>query len=271
MAKGKYCFLHGNDDCLASKSTLKNVSELIDKYDYPEVVITNFEEFDTGQVSKRASINRIIGKGPEIAANQFRNLAFVSGLILDTKEAHMIATNKWDGLEMYQMYIISKMIASGGTVLGLNLTTIKKDIQIPDERVDAYSNNNVLNPCPIIERKITTVGYGRLVVDAVSDYLTDDKRDAVFYKIFLQLYLFTYSYWIFEHRRIQSWKFALGVAIGFRPRNVIGDVKLKFWTRWKLKSVYFIVSILCLVIPASIFHSLHPFLYKISRLFFIRN
>lgn len=271
LANGKYCFLQGNDDCLAAKSTLEDLNKTIEEYNYPEVIITNFEDYESGAVTKRATKTRIIGTGPEVAANQFRNLSFVSGLLLTTVEAQSIATDKWDGLEMYQMYIISRIIASGGSALALNYVTVRKDIQIDNEEVDRYSTVPVVDPCPIIERKVTTNGFGRLVVDAVSDYVPNEKKDSVFFNIFFQLYIFTYSFWVFENRRVQSWKYALGIVLGFRPRNVIGDVKLSFLTSWKLKLIYIFVSIVGLTFPVVIFQYMRPLLYKISRFFFIQN
>ncbi len=271
LANGRYCFLHGNDDCLAARSTLEDLHKLLIDYECPEVAITNFQDYQSGEIVHRANRSRIIGAGPEVAANQFRNLSFVSGLILNTSEAQKIATDKWDGFEMYQMYIISRIIASGGRVLALNKSSVRKDIYIPNEQVDSYSRNPVIDPCPIIERKVHTVAYGRLVVDAISDYLSEDRKRSVYFWIFVQLYIFTISFWIIEHRRIQSWKYALGIALGFRPRNVVGDAHIGLLRLYILKCIYLLVCIISLIVPLAVIQSILPFLYKVSRYFFIGN
>ena len=63
LANGKYCFLQGNDDCLASKSTLEDINNSIENYDFPEVVITNFQDYESGDITRRAKRSRIIGEG----------------------------------------------------------------------------------------------------------------------------------------------------------------------------------------------------------------
>ena len=47
LASGRYCLLHGNDDCLKSADTLQRLYEEIKRHDYPDVVVTNFEDWES--------------------------------------------------------------------------------------------------------------------------------------------------------------------------------------------------------------------------------
>ena len=46
------------------------------------------------------------------AVRAFRHFSFVSGVVLDGPAARKMATDKWDGSEMYQMFLGCRMIAA---------------------------------------------------------------------------------------------------------------------------------------------------------------
>src|SRR5439155_10593488 len=142
-------------------------------YEYMEIiphvgaVITNFEEFASAKKIRRMHRTGILGAGPWVAADNYRNASFVSGIILNGNRARELATAKWDGSEMYQMYLMCRIVADGGILLGIDRVVVRKDIQIPGEQVDSYARNPRLRPCPLIERRHTFHLLGRLVADAI--------------------------------------------------------------------------------------------------------
>jgi len=71
------------------------------------------------------------GSGAETAALNFRNFAFVSGILLARELAQKHATEKWDGSEMYQTFLATRIIAEGGRLLGVADAIAAKSIQIP--------------------------------------------------------------------------------------------------------------------------------------------
>ena len=64
------------------------------------------------------------------------------------------------------MFVGTRLIASGATLLASQLVTVLKDLQVPGEGVDSYVKP-VLRPCPIVERPTNLVTIGALVTDAV--------------------------------------------------------------------------------------------------------
>jgi len=271
LAKGKYCFLHGNDDCLASPTTLEELYKEIEKHDSVAVVITNFQDWKTGQKHRRIRQSRLVGSGPEVAATHFRNVAFVSGVLIDRVQSQSHYTDKWDGSEMYQMFIVSRILASGGTLLELDISAVCKDIQISGETVDSHVPKSRLSPCPIVERTLPMMIYGRLIADSIEPYLEPSNRAKILEKIVLQLYLFTYPFWIIEYRRVQSWKYALGLCIGMKPKNVFLGLNLGLIRLARLYSIYIIVCLMGLITPIGVFNKLRPALFSISKSLFAKS
>ena len=228
-------------------------------------MITNYEDFATGRKYKRIRKTGIIGSGPHVAANNFRNFSFVSGIILDTVKAKKHATSKWDESEMYQMFVGCRIIAECAPLLGIDRVTVRKEIQIPGEQVDSYALKPRLDPCPIKERHIPLNVMGRLVADAIEPYLNPPQRQKIVEKIILQILLFTYPFWIFEYRRVQSWKYAAGICLGMRPRNTFRGLGLSFGSSLRLTIVYGIISLLGLTTPLCVFDMLYPALYSFAK------
>lgn len=265
MARGRYCLLHGNDDCLKDEDALKTLHEHIVQHGYPAVVIPNFEDWQSGAVTRRIRHTGLEGTGPGIAVAHYRNVAFVTGVILETSKAHALTTAKWDGSEMYQMYLMARMIATGGQLLTLEDSLVRKDIRISGEEVDSYAKSPRLHPCPITERKLPFVQIGRLVADAVEPGLDPSNRNAVLRKLIAQLYMFTYPFWIFEYRRVQSWRYALGICLGIRPRNVFAGLPLNRLSEMGLRLLYASTCVAGLFTPVSLFDKARPALYRLAK------
>lgn len=265
LSQGTYCFLLGNDDALASSDTLQGIYDEIQKFGPAGAVITNYQEYQGGKVFQRIRRTESLGAGPVAAANNFRNVSFVSGVVLDGESARMLTTTKWDGSEMYQTYLMCRIVGEGKALLGINEVAILKDIRIEGEQVDSYSLKPRINPCPIVERKHTFHFLGRLVVDAIDPYLDLPAKQRIYEKIFQQLLVFTYPFWIFEFRRVQSWKYAAGICLGMRPRNVTEGIDLSRLVRLRIKMLYLAVSVLGLTAPVGLFTRLYPRLHSFAK------
>lgn len=264
LASGKYCLLMGNDDSPASERTLERLHEVLKDREAVGVVITNYQNCADGRIFRRARASGIFGQGPDTAANRFRDFSFVSGVILRRDRAHAHATTKWDGSEMYQMYVGCRILAEGFALLDLDEVMIDQGIQIAGETVDSYARRPRLQPCPIQERPLPLGQMGRLVCDAIAPYA--GRRAAVLYvKVFAQILGFTYPFWIFEYRRVQSWRYAVGICLGMRPRRILAGVALDWRARTLLRSLYAAVTGTGLLAPVWLFSSLQPALYRLAK------
>jgi len=264
LARGKYCLLLGNDDCLASPTVLQELAADIERFAPVGVVMTNYEDFATGAMVKRVRRTGIFGSGPGVAAASFRNFSFISGLVLQRERAQLHATDRWDGSEMYQMYIGCRIIAEGGPLLNIRRVTVRKDIQLPDERVDSYALKPRIARCPVEERRLPMVQIGRLVIDAIAPYRASGR---LLEKVVMQLLLFTYPFWIVEYRRIQSWRYALGICLGMRPRNLLENVSISWAGKLRLRILYGAVSFAGLLVPIKAFQAVQANLYSLAKSF----
>jgi len=264
MANGRYCFLLGNDDMLATIATLQTVSEIVEARDFPEVVVTNYRELSTGRDFRRVSETGLIGTGIGAAIANFRNYSFVSGVLLDRVLAQKHATEKWDGSEMYQTFLATRILAGGGRLLGIADTVILKDIQIEGEQVDSYARRERVAG-PIKERSLPLTQLGRVVMDALSPYISSKYINGVARNVFRQLLLFTYPPWLIEYRRIQSWRYAAGVALGMRPRHLLRGLHINWPSKAYLSSIYGVVTIIGLLFPVGLFERLKPRLHAFAK------
>ena len=253
-ATGHYVMLLGNDDGLVSSSTVQEIVEALVTLDYPEVAITNYEDWESKQISKRAYGTKILGRGSATAAHYFRSFSFVSGLIYKSAEAANHETDKWDTSIYYQIYLACRIIASGGRMAGLDICAVRDHIRIDGELVPETYRNRYKNVGRTWKSKHTGLdSVARVVVDAVLPYVTPRERSATIKGVWKQLLLITYPYWIFEYRRLANWTWGLAVARDLWPGDRLKEYRLRVFHRAYLWLLYLLVSFSALIIPSSIF------------------
>jgi glycosyltransferase involved in cell wall biosynthesis len=264
LASGQYCILMGNDDCFATVDALELLSQLVHEQNNIGVMIANYRIPALGSGGRRVSATRRIQGGPGIASRCFRNFSFVSGVVLRRDRAAAHATAQWDGAEMYQMYLGCRILSEGYDLLEVDSELVIQGLQIEGETVDSYAAKPRLDPCPIAERKTPLVQMGRLVFDAIQPYANGGSAGLA-WSIFLQILVFPYAYWIVEYRRVQSWKYALGICLGMRPRNLFAAMRLPWLPAWSLRVIYCGVTLAGLIAPIPLFDSLRPRLYALAK------
>jgi hypothetical protein len=255
----------GNDDCPSSDGELALLHAEMELVGVVGVVITNYLEQSTGQVVKRMQRSGSLGAGPRVAASNFRNFSFVSGVVLNGERARALTTDKWDGSEMYQMYLGTRIIAEGMPLLSVERVAVIKDIQIPSESVDSYASRPRLDPCPIVERKHTFHLLAPLVLDAITPSVPHGELEALREYVVAQVLMFTYPFWIFEFRRVQSWNYAAGICLGMRPRNLLRARDLGGMRSARVRLLYAGVTLAGLLAPVELFQRARPALHRIAK------
>lgn len=264
LARGRYCILMGNDDALNGADALARLHQDIVSENFPSVIISDFNDYRTGTRAFRIRQYLNCGSGPKVATMHFRNFSFVSGITLETAPAHRFATDAWDGSEMYQTYIGCKMIASGLSLLERDHQLVRKDIVIDGETVDSYSTKPKIKPCPIITRRIPLGQLGLLVSAAIRDFTTKSELRRCNLRILLQLIGLTFPGWLFQYRKVQSWNYAAGLALGMRP-SLTAPKPMGIAGRLIAWLVYLGVTIVGLIMPQWLFSSMRLTLYRIAK------
>jgi hypothetical protein len=265
LARGRYCLLHGNDDCLKDAGTLQRLHDLLEANGRPAVALMNFEDWTTGEVTRRVAATALLPGVPETAAAHFRNVAFVTGVTLEREAVQAHATARWDGSEMYQMYLMARIISLGGTLLEIGESMVRKDIQVDGEMVDSIARVAVIKPCPIIPRLLPLTQIARVVTDGIAPALEVPARRKLNARILRQLYIYTFPQWVVEYRCMQSWKYAVGLVLGLRPRVVCEGIEIAPTSRISIRLLYASGSLLGLSIPRWLYVGMRPFLYALAK------
>lgn len=264
LATGRFCFLLGNDDALANADTLDEVHRAIASGPASAVVFSNFADYATGQVTRRVRRTGVLSGGPIVAAGKFRKFSFVSGILLQREAAQAAATNRWDGSEMYQMFIGSRLIAAGGPLAELDLVTVRKDIQIPGEGVDSYARRERLSVAGIPEQRIPLTHVARLMIDAVEPH-ADRSRLRAIGSILVQYFGLLLPYWLLEYRRVQSWRYAAGVARAMRPARTLDGCRLSIVERSLATAIYGVATLAGLLAPVGALRLLQRPARRVAR------
>jgi glycosyltransferase involved in cell wall biosynthesis len=264
LATGRYLFLLGNDDVLKDGRVLSTLRAEMHRAGDLAVVFTNFEEFSTSKPTRRVRHTGVIGSGPDIAAASFRKFSFVSGVVLAAAPTGALSTAKWDGSEMYQMYIGSRMIAEGGRVLEVDLCAIRKDLLLPGEQVDSYARQPRALLRAIPEQRLPFDRIGRLVFDAIAP-APERVATRLACRVVVQYLGFQYLYWLLEYRRVQSWRFAAGVSRAMRPGQSLVGVHLSRVARICAAGVYIGATLVGLTLPLSAFGRMREPATRLAR------
>ncbi len=267
LARGRYCLLMGNDDCLKDTGVLERLKRRLERQPDTGVVLANYEEYAEPTLYRRVTRTQTTKGSADLAARVFRNFSFVSGIVLRRDRALAHATNAWDGSEMYQMYIASRILAEGFDLLEVDEIAVRKGIALEGQTVDSYATKPVENPCPIKERSLPFTRIAGLVCSAIDPY-SRGRRTRLAMSVFGQILCFTYPFWILEYRRVQSWRYSAGICIGMRPRNLFRDYRPPFFARSVLTCLYGVVSAAGLILPQALFFRSVPELRRFGKQLF---
>jgi glycosyltransferase involved in cell wall biosynthesis len=265
LSKGKYVLLMGNDDALSDCESLQAIYDELIRFEPVAAAITNYHELTSGKIYHRMTTTGILGCGPAVAVSNFRNYSFLSGVIFRTDAARTCATEALDGSEMYQMFVGTRLVAAGGRLLAIDRVCVDKDVKVPGQVVDSYRMKPHLFSCPIVERPLPMGRLLEVVAAGLEPYHENAGRQANLLRVARQLYRFTYPFWIVEYRRVQSWRYALGVFIALRPTRITRGLSLSRRANLELWVRYMYIGLAALSIPISAFDVLRPHFYRLAK------
>ena len=253
-ARGRYVMLLGNDDALGPPDTLDSLANALRALDHPEVAFTNFEDWSTpGSVVQRALATRVLGSGVPAAVRFFRSFSFVSGLIFDRAEAARHDTDRWDRSVYYQIFLASRIMATGGRVASLAIPAIRKDVRVDDQTVINYASKVANAPRSFAPRHTGLDNVIRVAADGTLPSVPEEERSATLRRIVAQIFTITYPFWLLEYRRVSRWSLAVGVARSMAPRRLLREYPLAAADRAYLVLLYWMVTVAGLILPMRLF------------------
>jgi glycosyltransferase involved in cell wall biosynthesis len=254
-ARGKYVFMLGNDDALASPDVLSRLREAIVSLGLPEVCVTNYRDWESGEVTRRAFGTVILGKGPPAAAHYFRSFSFTSGLVFARDAAARHDTDRWDKSVYIQIFLGCRILAAGGRLGGVDLVAVLDHIRL-DGKLVPETYRVRFQDAPLSFKPLHTGldSVARVTVDALAPFVDPRERSILIRRIYSQLLTITYPFWLFEYRRLANWGHAFGVARDLWPAHQLSEYKLRLRDRAYLWMLYFAVTVCGLTIPAGFFN-----------------
>ncbi|HEX2779734.1 MAG TPA: glycosyltransferase family 2 protein [Gemmatimonadaceae bacterium] len=253
-ARGRYVMLLGNDDALGTPDTLSRIAAALAQLQYPEVAFTNFEDWSLpGSVVRRALATRLLGEGIPAAVRFFRSFSFVSGLIFDSAQAARFDTDRWDRSVYYQIYLASRIMATGGRLASLDIPAVRKDVRVDGKTVVNYATKVEGAKRSFAPRHTGLDNVIRVAVDGTLPYVPARARSATLRRIISQIFTITYPFWLFEYRRVGRWSFAVGIARSMAPRRLLAEYPLSGIDRAYLTVLFYVVSALGLLLPLGVF------------------
>lgn len=264
LARGRFCILYGNDDRPIDSGAFARLAALIEANACPAVVVTNYLDSNAGEV-RRVVRTEVVGSGPHAAVSAFRNFSFVSGLTLRGDLAQRYATARWDGSEMYQMYLACRIISEGGRLLQVRDIEVLRGIRVTGESVDSYARRPKAKS-PVSRGELFPLSQlPAAVYNAVAPATALRERERIARAIFRQVILFTYPPWLPEYRKVQSWLFAAAVAKAMRPSILLRHVSVGFFTKLYVVALYTIATAAGLLCPLSLFERARSRLYAFAK------
>jgi glycosyltransferase involved in cell wall biosynthesis len=264
-ALGRHVLLLGKDDALTTPDTLHQVANALQQLAYPEVAFTNFQDWSSGWVERRAAGTQLLGAGVPAAVQYYRSFSFVSGLLFDRAAAAQHETDRWDRSIYYQIYLACRILAAGGRLGALDISAVRKDVKVAGQAVPNYASKWARTPWSFQLRHTGVDSALRVAVDAVQPYAPPAQRSMLIRRIIAQALSITYPYWLFEYRRVANWSFSVGIARGMWPGRLLAEYALSFRDRLALWLLYVGATVAGLLIPARWFSALKPRLANFVR------
>ena len=134
-AKGDYCFFMGNDD-LMCPGALSTVSSALDRYDEVGVILRSYASFDEtpeniNQVFRYFEEETFFPAGSETITTFFRRSVVIPGMVLHRKEALKFSTDRFDGILLYQLYLVANILVSMNGVFLPEILVLYRNGGIP--------------------------------------------------------------------------------------------------------------------------------------------
>lgn len=252
-AEGEYVLLLGNDDSLAGPDSLRRIADVLLKLERPAVAFVNYSDYATGVVTQRAQSTQLLGSGPDTAIRFFRSFSFVGGLLFAREAARQHETDAWDGSIYYQIYLASRIVASGGGLAAIDECTVRKDVRLDGQTVPNYATKWAGTPWSFARRHTGLDSVIRVTAAAVLPALPEKEHSGALRRIIGQVLAISYPHWLFEYRRVANWSTAVGVARGMWPGGLLAEYRLELTDRMWLWVAYAVVTVTGLLFPTTLF------------------
>ncbi len=135
-ADGQYCVFMGNDDLLCA-GALASIAASIQRQPDCGVVVRSYASFEGSpdqfkQVFRYFPKEHVLPAGAQAVFTAYRRSVVISGMVIHRDAAIAVATNRFDGTLLYQLYLVGMVLAQRSVVFVPQILALRRDGTPPD-------------------------------------------------------------------------------------------------------------------------------------------
>jgi len=135
-ATGKYCLFMGNDDILAD-GALSRIARAITEHKDVGVILRSYAIFDRSpdnvvETCRYCQREILFSPGRRAVIAAFRRSVVISGLVIKTAPACRLATHRFDGSLLYQVYLVANISIEMNVVLIPDVIALYRTGGVPE-------------------------------------------------------------------------------------------------------------------------------------------
>lgn len=136
LARGQYCVFMGNDD-LMCEGALEAIAEVIQRQPGCGVVVRSYATFDENpkqfkQVFRYFPDEHVLPAGAQAVFTAYRRSVVIPGMVIKRDAALAVATDRFDGTLLYQLYLVGMILAKHSVVFVPQIIALRRDGTPPD-------------------------------------------------------------------------------------------------------------------------------------------
>lgn len=135
-AHGEFCLFLGNDDLLCS-GALQEIQAIIHRNSDCGVIVRSYGTFDKDpknikQIFRYFPDELVVAPGKNAIALAFRRSVVIPGMVIHRESALKLATHKFDGSLLYQLYLVGMILMNRSVVFTPKVIALRRDGIAPD-------------------------------------------------------------------------------------------------------------------------------------------
>lgn len=135
-ARGHYCVFMGNDDLLCA-GALASIAAAVQRQPDCGVVVRSYASFEESpdrfkQVFRYYPQEHVLPAGAQAVFTAYRRSVVISGMVIHRDAAAAVATNRFDGTLLYQLYLVGMILAQRSVVFVPQIIALRRDGTPPD-------------------------------------------------------------------------------------------------------------------------------------------
>jgi hypothetical protein len=140
-------------------------------------------------------------------------------------------------------------------------------VSFPGEEVNSYLDTLAKNNRSLHREFGGLDQVGRLACEAILPHVPAASRQRYILKIYAQLLLFTYPFWLMNYRQNGVYRAAVNLALGCYPPNLVRVADVSLFVRLYLIVLFAGTTMIGLIVPVGLLRKLATCVLRLSKRF----